>query len=85
MPQPPYSHDQAPRDLYLFPPVKEKLGWIQLTDENQSFEFLQAILSGLDHKELNDTFALLFSSVPFTFCPLTFHNPKYIFCNFTLS
>jgi hypothetical protein len=40
----------------LFSTVKEKLERIQLADEKQSFESLQAILSGLDHEELNAVF-----------------------------
>jgi hypothetical protein len=56
MPQPSYSPDLAPRDCYLFPTVKEKLERIQLADEDQSFESLQAILRGLDNEELNAVF-----------------------------
>jgi hypothetical protein len=40
----------------LFPTVKEKLEWIQLAEENLFVESLQAILSSLDHEELNAVF-----------------------------
>jgi hypothetical protein len=43
MPQPPYSPDLAPSDFYLFPAVKEKIERTQVADEDQFFEFLQAI------------------------------------------
>jgi hypothetical protein len=56
MPQPSCSPDLASNDFYLFPAVKEELEQIQLDDENQYFESLQAILSGLDHEELNIVF-----------------------------
>jgi hypothetical protein len=64
MPQPPYSPDLAPSGFYLFSTVKEKLERIQLAYENQSFESLQAILSGLDHKELNVVFGASVQRVP---------------------
>jgi hypothetical protein len=56
MPQPPYSPNIAVTECYLFPTVKEKLERIHLTAENQFFDSLQAILSGLDHEELNAVF-----------------------------
>jgi hypothetical protein len=56
MPQPPYSHDLAPSDFYLFPTVTERLERIQLADEDQFFESLQEILNGLDHEELKAVF-----------------------------
>jgi hypothetical protein len=40
----------------LFPIVKEKLERIQLTDEDQFFECLQEVLSGLNQQELNTVF-----------------------------
>jgi hypothetical protein len=46
----------GPRDFYLFPTVKEKPERIQLADDNDFFESRQAILSGLDHEELNVVF-----------------------------
>jgi hypothetical protein len=51
-----YSSDLASSDFYLFSIVKEKLEWIQVTDEDQLFECLQEILSGLDQQELNNIF-----------------------------
>jgi hypothetical protein len=56
MQQPPYSLHLASSDFYLFLTVKEKLERIQLTDENQLFESLQAILSRLDQEESNAIF-----------------------------
>jgi histone-lysine N-methyltransferase SETMAR len=56
MSKPPYLPDLAPRDFYMFPTVKEQLERIQLADENQLFESLQAILNGLDHEKLNAVF-----------------------------
>jgi transposase len=56
MPQPPYSPDLVSSDFYLFPSVKEKLDRTQVTDEDQCFESLQAILRGIDQEELNKIF-----------------------------
>jgi hypothetical protein len=56
MPQPPYSLELALCDFYFFPAIKQKLERIQLADENQSFESLQAILSRLNHKVSNAVF-----------------------------
>jgi hypothetical protein len=49
-------HATASNDFYLFPPVKDKLERTQVAEEDQFFEFLQAILRDIDHKELNMTF-----------------------------
>jgi hypothetical protein len=56
MPNPPYSLDLASSDFYLFPIMKEELERIQVADEDQSFEFQQEILSGINEEELNDIF-----------------------------
>jgi transposase len=56
MPQPPYSHDLASSDFYLFPTVKEKFERTQVADEDQFFESIQAILRGIDQEELNKVF-----------------------------
>jgi hypothetical protein len=56
MPQPPYSPDLAPSDFDLFPTMKEKLERTQVTDEEQFFESLQAMLTALDREELNRVF-----------------------------
>jgi hypothetical protein len=51
-----YSHDLAPSDFYLFHTVKEKLGRVQLADQDQFFECLEKLLRGLDQQELNTVF-----------------------------
>jgi hypothetical protein len=51
-----YSYNLATSDLYLFSTVKENLERIQLADEDQFFECLQGVLSGLDQQELNRVF-----------------------------
>jgi hypothetical protein len=56
MSQPPCSPVLAPRAPTCFLPLKKKLERIQLADENQFFESLQAILSDLDHEGLNVVF-----------------------------
>jgi hypothetical protein len=53
MPHSPYLSDLAPSDFYLFATVKEKLERIQVADEDQLFDCLQEILSGIDHGELD--------------------------------
>jgi hypothetical protein len=40
----------------LFSPAKEKLERIQVANENQFFESLQAIVRALDQEELNKVF-----------------------------
>jgi hypothetical protein len=56
MPQPPDSPGLATSDFYLFPTVKEKFERIQVSDEDQFFESLQAIFRGIDQEELNRAF-----------------------------
>jgi histone-lysine N-methyltransferase SETMAR len=56
MPQSHYSPDMAPIDFYLFPTIKEKLERIHLADEDQLFEYLQAVVKRLDQQELNRVF-----------------------------
>jgi hypothetical protein len=56
MPEPPYSPELAPSDFYLFPTGKEKLERIQVADEEEFFESIQAILRGMDQGELNRVF-----------------------------
>jgi hypothetical protein len=56
MPQLPYSADLALSDFYLFPTVKQKLERTQVADEDEFLESLQAILRGIDQKELNRVF-----------------------------
>jgi hypothetical protein len=51
----PYLPDVAPSDFYLFLTVK-KLEWIQVADEDQSFECLQEILMSIDQEKLNGIF-----------------------------
>jgi hypothetical protein len=54
MPYQLYSPDLASSDFYLFATVKAKFERIQLADEDQFFECLQGVLSGLDQQELNN-------------------------------
>jgi hypothetical protein len=56
MPRPPDSPDLVPSDLYLFPTMKENLERTQMADEEQFFESLRAISSGIDQEELNSVF-----------------------------
>jgi hypothetical protein len=57
MPHPPiHSPDLALSDLYSFPTITEKLERIQVTDEDQFFEFLQESLRCIDQEELNGVF-----------------------------
>jgi hypothetical protein len=47
------SPDLAPSDFCLFPTAKEKLKHIQMIDEEDSFDRLQELLSGISCKELD--------------------------------
>jgi hypothetical protein len=58
MPQLSYSPDLATSDFYLFPTVTEKLEQTQVADEDQFFESVQAILSGIDQEELDKVFQI---------------------------
>jgi hypothetical protein len=53
---PPYLHDLASIDFYLFPTINEKLERIQLADEDQFFECPQEVLRDIDLEELNTVF-----------------------------
>jgi hypothetical protein len=56
IPDQPYLPHLAISCLCLFSTVKEKLEWIHLADEDQFFECLQGVFSGLDQRELNRVF-----------------------------
>jgi hypothetical protein len=56
MPRQSYSPDLASSYFGLFPTVKGKLEWIQLTGEDKFFECAQEVLRGVDHEELNTVF-----------------------------
>jgi hypothetical protein len=52
----PRSPGLAPSDLYLFPTVKERLEYSDVTDEDQLFEELQTILRSVPGENLERVF-----------------------------